>query len=203
MATRRDPYWILIKCQEKVLKRTMGRRGAPVFTNPYSTFLMLHIFSWTFSFLWPLLQLPTFSFSDKKKKAPKPVCPLVHIVRTTNRSSLPLLRELFVTRLVSPRSQVIALGLPLSLNKVKRDSVPWGGSASDKVKMGRKNGGDYLILDRLNYLDWECKRGGDASLAPRAKRKIVWGREGKKGRVLDRIIFLQHCHLCQWGPAWY
>lgn len=72
-----------------------------------------------------------------------------------------------------------------------------------RLKWAKKNGGDYLILDRLNYLDWECKRGGDASLAPRAKRNIVWGREGKKGRVLDRIIFLQHCHLCQWGPAWY
>lgn len=60
----------------------------------------------------------------------------------------------------SARSEVLALGLPFSLNKVKRDSVPWGSSASDKVKMGRKNGGDYLILDRLNYLDWEHKRVG-------------------------------------------
>lgn len=58
-----------------------------------------------------------------------------------------------------------------------------------RLKWAEKNGGDYLILDRLNYLDWECKRGGDASLAPRAKRKMVWGREGKRGRGLDRIIF--------------
>lgn len=171
MATRREPYWILIKCQEEVLKRTTGRRRPPVFTNPYSMFLMLHIFHARFLFLWPLLQLSTLSFSDKKKKLLSLfACSFTLWEQQTGLHSL-LLRELFVTRLVSPQSQVIALGLPLSLNKVKRDSVPWGGSASDKVKMGRKNGGDYLILDRLNYLDWECKRGGDAGLAPRGKKE--------------------------------
>lgn len=172
MATRREPYWILIKCQEKVLKRTMGRRGAPVFTNPYSVFLMLHIFHAFFLFCVTLAPaIHPFFFRQKKKKLLSLfACSFTLWEQQTGLHSL-LLRELFVTRLVSPQSQVIALGLPLSLNKVKRDSVPWGGSASDKVKMGRKNGGDYLILDRLNYLDWECKRGGDASLAPRAKKE--------------------------------
>lgn len=87
-----------------------------------------------------------------------------------------------------PRLSLLgSLSLSLSLNKVKQDSVPWGGSASDKVKMGWKNGGDYLILDRLNYLDWECKRGGDAGLAPRAKKKDSvrerWKERKKAGQI--------------------
>lgn len=176
-----------------------GHRGVPVFTNSYST---------TFSHTFSQTNTPTIHdvLSWHKKNPP---CLFARSFTLWEQPTVftPHSLENYLSPASfhpDPRLSLLgSLSLSLSFNKVKRDSVPWGSSASDKVKMGRKNGGDYLILDRLNYLDWECKRGGDASLAPRAKRKMVWGREGKKGRGWTESFFLQHCHLCQWGPAWY
>lgn len=183
----------------------MVHRGAPVFTNPYSTFLMLHIFSCTFSFLCdPCSNYPPFLFQTKKKKKL-----LSLFARSfTLWEQQTGLHSRSLENYSSPASfhhdpRLSLLGSLSLLTRWNETQSPEEAVPVIRLKWAKKNGGDYLILDRLNYLDWECKRGGDASLAPRAKRNIVWGREGKKGRVLDRIIFLQHCHLCQWGPAWY
>lgn len=63
-----------------------------------------------------------------------------------------LLGELFAIPLswaTSPFSPA-----PLFFNKVGRGSSPRGSRLSDKVKIGWKIGRDYLILNRLNYLEW-------------------------------------------------